>query len=59
MEARRTLMNSKRALENEIKELISRINEAESEELYSALMDELDEKEDILVQVEYELGEVL
>lgn len=57
LEKRLSLVNSKKALEKEINELVKLIEDAETEELYNALISELDELEDDLDMVKYELGE--
>lgn len=48
-------MNSVKELENAIANIKERIEMATTEILYNALMDELDELEDELTQVEYEM----
>lgn len=57
LEKRLSLVNSKKALEKEIEDLLRLIEDAETEELYNALISELDELEDDLDMVKYELGE--
>lgn len=59
MEKRLCLVNTRKSLEQERNYILAELQEAETQELYNALMEELNEVEQDIMSVEFEMGELL